>query len=76
MKKIYWLAVFVVYTIVIAIPSFAIELSIEAVGNKEVPDSYATIKNDDEGKEIIVFGSSTIFGPSMLNTILEAYERR
>ncbi|MCP4353554.1 MAG: OmpA family protein [Desulfobacterales bacterium] len=70
MKKIIIFAICLACCMAVSLPSFAIELSVEAVKAKKVPASYATVKN---GK--IVYGKhATAYSPDSLDRILRAYE--
>ena len=72
MKKIMVFALCVFCSFVITLPSFAIELTVDAV--KNVPSSYAKVVKEKD-KETVVFGKSGIaFGPESLNKILNAYK--
>ncbi|MCP4109748.1 MAG: OmpA family protein [Desulfobacteraceae bacterium] len=70
MKKIIIFAICLACCMAVSLPSFAIELTVEAVKAKKVPASYATVK---DGK--IVYGKhATAYSPDSLDRILRAYE--
>lgn len=76
MKKITTLTICIALSLSISLPSFAIDLSIEALKAKDnkVPASFAKVVKEN-GEEKIVFGSSgTFYGPTELKNILNAYE--
>lgn len=79
MKKLICCISITVWCLVVSLPVFAIELSIERLKNEEysVPGSYAKVitvlENGIEVEKIVFSGSSTFYGPKSLNNILEAY---
>jgi hypothetical protein len=70
MKKMIIFAVCLAFCMAVSLPSFAIELTVEAVQAKKVSARYATVK---DGK--IVYGKqATAYSPDSLDRILKAYE--
>ena len=74
MRKIMVLALSMVFCFAISVPSFAVELAVDAV--EKAPSSYAkvvTVVEDGAEKEVIAFGDSNMYTAKGLNQILNAY---
>ena len=76
MKKITFLIICLAVSLFISLPSFAINLPLKALKAKDckVPASYAKVVEVGDEEKVVIGTSSTFYGPSSLNNILNAYK--
>jgi hypothetical protein len=73
MKKSLLFTICVTCIFFISLPSFALDISIEAVKDGKVPASYAEVVKDNGQERVIFSDSSTFYSPQTLNQIFNAY---